>query len=95
MIRINVPARLDRLPWARRHWMIVVASPRLVFIHGRGPEAEELVASVERTVSEEDGGRLEPAENYIELVLGVKAERRSLEDLAVLLTTATEESAMT
>ena len=24
VVRTNVPARLDRLPWARWHWMIVI-----------------------------------------------------------------------
>jgi MFS family permease len=46
----------------RRH---VPESPRWLFIHGRGDEANELVDDVEKTVEREDKVTLEPAERYI------------------------------
>jgi hypothetical protein len=53
-VRTNVPARLDRLPWARWYRMIVIG----------------LVAGL------------------VEVMLGIKAERQSLETLARPLTAA-------
>ncbi|MET7985435.1 MFS transporter [Streptomyces sp. NPDC005281] len=46
----------------RRH---VPESPRWQFIHGRGGQAEELVASVEEEIEEERGEPLPPAEGEI------------------------------
>jgi MFS family permease len=46
----------------RRH---VPESPRWLFIHGHGKEAEDLVGSVERTVEREDNVTLEPVDRYI------------------------------
>jgi MFS family permease len=46
----------------RRH---VPESPRWLFIHGRGQEADDLVADVERTVEREGAVKLDPADRYI------------------------------
>ncbi|MEV4434446.1 MFS transporter [Streptomyces sp. NPDC049555] len=46
----------------RRH---VPESPRWLFIHGRGEEAEELVASIERRVADDTGRPLPPAQGSI------------------------------
>ncbi|UNO44016.1 MFS transporter [Streptomyces sp. MST-110588] len=46
----------------RRH---VPESPRWLFIHGRGEEAEELVSSIEERVTSEKGQELPPAEGEI------------------------------
>ncbi|MBY8884492.1 MFS transporter [Streptomyces sp. PTM05] len=43
----------------------VPESPRWMFIHGRGDEAEELVTSIEERVSEETGRPLEPVDREI------------------------------
>ncbi|MEV4349929.1 MFS transporter [Actinoplanes sp. NPDC049596] len=48
----------------RRH---VPESPRWMFIHGRGEEAEALVADVEKTVEREDDVKLEPVDRSIEI----------------------------
>ncbi|PWI41910.1 MFS transporter [Streptomyces sp. ICBB 8177] len=43
----------------------VPESPRWMFIHGRGDEAERLVSSIEERISEETGRQLEPVDREI------------------------------
>ena len=60
-VTTKVPARLDRLPWSRWHWMIIVGLGTVWILAG-----------------------------LAEVFLGVKAERKGLEEIASPLT-ATEE----
>ncbi|HEY2201024.1 MAG TPA: hypothetical protein VGH56_03990 [Solirubrobacteraceae bacterium] len=57
-IRTKIPARLDRLPWSRSHWMVIVGLGAVMMILG----------------------------GLAELVFGVKAEGKSLEQIAKPLT---------
>ena len=54
-ITTDIPARLDRLPWARWHWMVVIGLGTVWILDGlevtivgldvRGPEAQPTPAS--------------------------------------------------
>src|SRR3712207_5253559 len=52
-ITTNLPARLDRLPWARFHWLVVIG-PGTVWILD-GPEAT-IVGSMSEALRPEDTG---------------------------------------
>lgn len=62
----------------RRH---VPESPRWLFIHGRGEQAEQLVSHAERQVEEESGQELAPAETSITI-----RQRRSIGFLLIAQT---------
>ncbi len=80
-ITTKVPARLDRLPWSRWHWMIVIGLGTVWILDGL---EVTIVGNISGQISKPGG---------VEIVLGVKAERQSLEDIAQPLTAADAEDA--
>jgi hypothetical protein len=97
-IRTKVPARLDRLPWSRWHWMIVIGLGTVWILDGLevtivGNISGQLGmpgSGLDITQAQVTGfgAAVYIAGGITELILGVKAERRSLEDIARPLTAA-------
>ena len=115
-VTTKVPARLDRLPWSRWHWMIVIGRRQccipdrerglpdgnqgagdLVLLRDRHRGGRHqrtvLFSSLVSTGKVSDtviafsiGAVLMILAGFVEIFLGVKAERRSLEDIATPLT---------
>lgn len=86
-VTTTVPARLDRLPWSRWHWMIVIGLGTVWILDGllfsrlvgTGKVSDTVVAfSV--------GAALMILAGITEIFFGVAAERQSLESIARPLT---------
>jgi hypothetical protein len=99
-VTTKVPARLDRLPWSRWHWMIVIGLGTVWILDGLG--TVWILDGLEVTIVGNISGQISKAGSgihitqgqitgsLVEMFLGVKAERKGLEEIASPLT-ATEE----
>jgi hypothetical protein len=86
-IKTEIPARLDRLPFSRFHWMVIVGLWTAWILDGL---EVNVVGSISSRISEPGAGTgLTPADvsdgrprwilgGLAELIFGVKAERESL-----------------
>ena len=94
-VTTKVPARLDRLPWSRWHWMIIIG---LAFFYAIGTAVGGITGPLlfsklvstgkfpDTVLAFSVGATLMILAGLVEVFLGVKAERRSLEDIAQPLT---------
>ena len=87
-IETDVPARIDRLPWARWHWLVVLGLGAVWILDGL---EVTIVGAIASRLTEKDA--LGISDHWIaaglmaiaaitEIVLGVDAEQESLEDIA-------------
>lgn len=82
-VTTKVPARLDRLPWPRWHWMIVIGLFSSLGLQRQGhPDGAGV----------HDRRHPDDAAGLVEVFLGAKAERKSLEDIAKPLTATDAEA---
>jgi hypothetical protein len=77
----DIPARLDRLPWSRWHWRVVVALGITWILDGL---EVTLVGSLDFADGAVVRGLLLIVAAVVALVLGVPAEGKSLEHIATL-----------
>jgi hypothetical protein len=88
-VTTKVPARLDRLPWSRWHWMIIIG----LGTAAGGITAPLLFSKLVSTGKVPDtalafviGASLMILAGLVEIILGVRAEQKGLEDIAQPLT---------
>ena len=88
-IETNIPARMDRLPWARWHWLVVIGLGAVWILDGL---EVTIVGSIASRLTEEGSG-LQLTEGQIgsaaaiyvagradTLAAGVRAAERSIDD---------------
>ena len=83
-ITTNIPARMDRLPWARWHWLIVIGLGTVWILDG---------LEVNVFYGYLLGAVLMIAAGVAEWFIGVEAAGKSLEDVARPLTAEEDEGA--
>jgi hypothetical protein len=74
-IEKDIPFRLDRLPWTRFHWLLVIALGVTWVLDG-----------LEATIVAVIGPVLMIVAAVVEVILGVDSERKTLEDITSPLT---------
>jgi cytochrome c biogenesis protein CcdA len=84
-VTTKVPARLDRLPWSRWHWMIIIGLGTVWVLDGL---EVTIVGNIvpDTALAFAIGASLMILAGLVEIILGVPAERKGLEDIALPLT---------
>ena len=81
-IRTDVPSRLDRLPWARWHWMVLVGLGTVWILDGLEVTIVETGELSRVAFGYYLGAAVMILGGLTEVFLGVNAEQKSLEDVA-------------